>query len=279
MSGAPSRAEWGGDERVLTPSDLRDSVSPDMHADAQLRIEPAPEILDGARRWLEAARGGLGSEFLAAYLTGSVLTQGFDAEHSHVNVLVVARELPATVLDSVARALPARKKRPFYEALFFTRRQIEKSLDSFPIEWIEILERHLRLDGEDVLTGLTVPRANLRLQLEHELRAKHLQLRQEYLYSGLDAEILTRALRSRASSFAALFRTLLRLQGESAPADSLKVYDRVATLYGLDPQGLLSAHLVRYSTRSWKLEEIRAHYLRFMNEIDRVVDILDDLRV
>ncbi len=112
-SGAPSRADWGGGRCVLTPSDLRDSVSPHMHADAQLRIEPAPEILDGARRWLEAARGGLGSEFLAAYLTGSVLTQGFDAQHSHVNVLVVARELPATVLDAVARALPARKKRPF----------------------------------------------------------------------------------------------------------------------------------------------------------------------
>src|SRR5438477_3876399 len=143
-----------------------------MHADAELRVDPAPEILEGARRWLEAVRSGAGAEFLAAYLTGSVLTRSFDPKHSHVNVLVVARELPGTVLDALARAMPPQKKRPRYDGLFFTRRQIEKSLDSFPIEWTEILERHLRIDGQDVLSGLEVSRDNLRLQLEHELRAK-----------------------------------------------------------------------------------------------------------
>src|SRR5207244_921574 len=114
---------------------------------------------------------------------------------------------------------------------------------------------------------------------EHELRAKHLQLRQSYLHSELRADKLTAALRARASSFAALFRTLLRLQGEAPPAEIVQVYERLAALYGLDPQGLIAAHLVRYSRRSWKLDEIRGHYLSFMNEIDRVVAILDDLRV
>jgi hypothetical protein len=250
-----------------------------MHAHAELRIEPAPEVLEAARHWVAAARSSLGSEFLAAYLTGSVLSQGFDPRHSRVNVLVVARALPAGILDRVARGMPQPRKRPFFDGLFFTRRQIEKSLDTFPIEWLEILERHLRLEGEDVLTGLEVPRANLRLQLEHELRSKHLQLRQAYLHSGLKAEGLTHALKARASGFAALFRTLLRLRGETTPAETIKVYDRVAALYGLEAQGLLSAHVVRYSERRWKLDEIRGHYLRFMNEIDRLVDHLDDLKV
>src|SRR5215468_11208546 len=144
-----------------------------MHADAELRVEPPAEILGGARRWVEAVRASLGSEFLAAYVTGSVLTRGFDPKHSHVNALVVARELPATVLDAVARAMPVQKKRPRTDGLFFTRRQIEQSLDAFPIEWTEILERHLLIEGEDALAGLAVSRGNLRLQLEHELRAKH----------------------------------------------------------------------------------------------------------
>src|SRR5204862_118557 len=86
-----------------------------MHADAELRVDPAPEILEGARRWLEAVRSGAGAEFLAAYLTGSVLTRSFDPKHSHVNVLVVARELPGTVLDALARAMPPQKKRPRYD--------------------------------------------------------------------------------------------------------------------------------------------------------------------
>ena len=250
-----------------------------MHADADLRVEPAPGTLEGARRWVETIRGGAGAEFLAAYLTGSVLSHGFDPRHSNVNVLVVARDLPPSTLDTLARALPQQKKRPRYDGLFFTRSQIEKSLDAFPIEWTEILERHLLIAGEDTLAGLQVSRDNLRLQLEHELRAKHLQLRQAYLHAAMNAPALTEALQARASSFATLFRTLLRLQGEAPAAETVKVYDRLAELYGLDPQGLMSAHLVRYSERSWKLEEIRAHYLRFMNEIERVVGILDDLKV
>ena len=126
---------------------------------------------------------------------------------------------------------------------------------------------------------MDVPHANLRLQLEHELRAKHLQLRQAYVHSGLKPDALTHALRTRASGFAALFRALLRLRGEPAPAEVIQVYDRVARLYGLDAQGLLSAHVVRYSQRGWKLEEIRGHYLRFMNEVERLVGTLDDLKV
>src|SRR5512135_2403306 len=98
-----------------------------MHANSELRIEPAPEIREGARRWLESIRGALGPEFLAAYLTGSVLSQSFDPRHSHVNVLIVARALPPEALHAVARVMPAPKKAPHFDGLFFTRRQVEKS--------------------------------------------------------------------------------------------------------------------------------------------------------
>jgi hypothetical protein len=152
-----------------------------MLSQSELRIEPSPEIVDAARRWLEQPRAALGPEFLAAYLTGSVLSQGFDPRHSRVNVLVVARDLSVDRLDAVARAIPSPAKGATIEPLFLTRRQIEKSLDVFPIEWLEMQERHLRLEGEDVFGGLEVPVTYLRLQLEHELRGKHIQLRQAYL--------------------------------------------------------------------------------------------------
>ena len=47
--------------------------------------------MDRARRWLAPVRAALGPDFVAAYLTGSVLTEGFDPKHSQINVLVVAR--------------------------------------------------------------------------------------------------------------------------------------------------------------------------------------------
>src|SRR6266850_4472490 len=175
----------------------------------EYRIEPPQELLAAARAWLEPVRRELGGEFRAACLTGSVLTQGFDARHSKINILVVARALEPETLDRLRLSMPAPRKAPYFDPLLLTRHQIEHSLDSFPIEWLEIKERHLILEGEDVFGQLEVPNTYLRLQCEHELRARHIRLRQAYLVSGKRTSLLLDALKASASSFATLFRTLL----------------------------------------------------------------------
>jgi hypothetical protein len=245
----------------------------------ELRIEPSAEILDATRAWLAPVRAALGPEFLAAYLTGSVLTQGFNPKRSGVNVLVVARELPPATLDALMDVLP-QQRRPFrIEPLFLTKRQIEASLDTFPIEWLDIQEGHLRLEGEKVFEAFEVPRTHLRLQCEHELRGKNIQLRQAYLFSKRKPAELEARLSAMASPFAALFRTLLRLREESPPASHAAVIERVADLYGLDAKGLLSAHLVRYSGGAYRGAEVVEMYRRFMVEIDRLVAAIDQLPV
>jgi hypothetical protein len=245
----------------------------------ELRIEPSPEILQSVRDWLAPVRTALGGDFLTAYLTGSVLTQGFDPRRSRINVLVVARQLDLALLDTLRQAIPATRKPPHFDPLFLSRIQIEKSLDVFPIEWLDVQERHLRIEGEDVFESIEVPRTYLRLQCEHELRGKHIQLRQAYLASGGDPAELGRVLRDKASSFATLFRTLLRLHGETPPADSGKVIARVADLFHVDAQGLLVAHLVRTSGRRYPAAEMTALFRKFLAEIDRLVVAIDQLRV
>jgi hypothetical protein len=250
-----------------------------MLTHGERRIEPAPETLDAARRWLEPVRTALGSEFLAGYLTGSVLTQGFDPKRSRINVLIVARELAGETLEALRRVLSDSGDPKRFDPLFLTRAQIEKSLDVFPVEWLEIQERHLRVEGDDVFQSLEVPRTFLRLQCEHELRGKHIQLRQAYLLSGKSPAELERVLRSTASSFATLFRTLLRLREEPVPADNAQVIERLADVFRLDARGLLGAHLVRYSGRKYKPDEMLPIYSGFLHEIERLVTTIDQLRV
>jgi hypothetical protein len=249
-----------------------------MLTESGSRIEPSPAVLEAARRWLEPVRRALGGEFLSAYLTGSVLTAAFDPRRSRINLLIVARSLDAGVLDSVARAIPETKRAPHFDPLFLTRRQVEESLDVFPIEWIEIQERHLLLEGEDVVAPLDVPRTNLRLQLEHELRSKHIHLRQTLLAAKKPA-VLERALHGSASSFAALFRSLLRLRGEVPPAETARVYERVADVFQLDAPALLVPHLLRHSEPGSKRAEIPARYRSFLAALDRLIDAIDELRV
>jgi hypothetical protein len=250
-----------------------------MHARTLARIEPSREIMAATRQWLAPVRSALDREFIAAYLTGSVLTQGFDAAHSEVNVLVVSRHLSSATLDAVAGAIHERKQAPHFAPLFMTERQIEKSLDSFPIEWTEIQEQHLLIEGHDVLGNLQVPRTYLRLQCEHELRAKLILLRQSYVLSGARADRLEPVLRSTASGFSTLFRTLLRLAGESPPADNAQVVERVADVHGLHAEGLLGAYLVRVGPRRYKGHEVVSIYRKFLIEIERLVGVIDGMQV
>jgi len=249
-----------------------------MSSIRELRIEPPAPILEATRQWLAPVREALGGDFLAAYLTGSVLTQGFDPKQSRVNILVLARELPAEAVDRLGPAIPRDgRKRPAFEPLFVTLRQMEKSLDAFPIEWLEIQERHLLLEGEDVVATLKVPRTYLRLQCEQQLRGKLLHLRQGLLAHWDDDKALGDLLAGSASSFAALFRTLLRLRGETTPADTPKVIERVADLYRLEAQGLLAAHLARYA--GLRPGTARPMTRGFLAQIERLIVAIDELSV
>lgn len=244
------------------------------------RTAPAPEILDAARAWLTPVRQALGGEFLSCYLSGSVLHHGFDPAKSGVNLLALVRTLDITMLDRVAAAIPPSGRRgPRIDPLILTERQMRASLDAFPIEWTEIEEVHLLLEGQDVLADLRVPRDNLRLQCEHELRTKLLTLRQAYLQAHGEATGLEAVLRSAASSFATLFRTLLRLRGEEPPASTPKVVERVSDLYQLDARALLEAWQVRFEPRKLRSDEMRDLYRRFVVQIERLVDVIDTLRV
>lgn len=249
-----------------------------MSLATEMRIEPSQDVLAATRRWLQPVRAALGTEFAAAYLTGSVLTRGFDSRHSHVNVLIVARSLDMSRLEALGAAI-AHRGRPVFEPLFVTRQQIESSLDVFPIEWLEIQERHLRLEGDDVFNDLDVPRQALRSQCEHELRGKHLRLRQGYVLAYGHPGRLTSTLRASASGMATLFRTLLRLRGETPPADHAHVIERLADLFRLDAAALLGPHVLRYSTRRPKRNEIEAMYRKFLVELDRLIAAVDALRV
>jgi hypothetical protein len=251
-----------------------------MATRGELRIEPSAEVLSAARVWLGSVRPALEHDFVAAYLTGSVLTQGFDPKKSRVNMLVVSRSLSGEVLDAIANALPAPlKDGPHFEPLFMTESNIEKSLDSFPIEWLEIQERHLLLEGDDPVSRLQVTQSFLRLQCEHELRGKFIQLRQAYLQHHGQGPELERALAAAASGFAALFRTLLRMRGETVPATSAQVIERVSDVFEVDAQALLVAHLTRYGGHKHSAGEVAALYRRFLGALDRLILAIDTLRV
>lgn len=243
------------------------------------RPTPAPEVLSAARQWLAPVRERLGHDLVAAYLTGGVLQPDFDPQRRAVNVLVLVRELGLERLDSLASALPRASRPPHLDPLFVTLRQMERSLDVFPIEWTDLRERHWLLEGEDVLGSLVAPATHLRLQIEQELRGKHLRLVQAYLAGAERHERLHAALSDAASGFHTLFRALVRLNGEPTPPTFEALVERVAAIHGLDAVALGGPQRLRAAGRAPSADETRAVFRAFLAQVERLTASVDGLRV
>ena len=66
----------------------------------------------------------------------------------------------------------------------FTLEEMRRSADVFAVEFLDIKQRHRLLPGEDFLAQVDVPMHQHHLQVERELRAGVIRLRQAFLRSG-----------------------------------------------------------------------------------------------
>ena len=101
--------------------------------------------------------------------------------------------------------------------LLLTEHEVQTSTDCFAIEFHDIREHHRILYGRDVISPWKSIDSFYRAQVEHELRAKLLRLRQKASGILSDKDVLRRLLVDSVSTFCVLFRHALILHGVEAP--------------------------------------------------------------
>lgn len=240
-----------------------------------LELAPSEAVLVAARQWLAPVQRFLGADLVTACITGGALQRDFDASRSRINLLVVTRDLPIGRLDALAAILPRPRKGAAIDPMVLTLEQVQRSRDVFPIEWLDVRERHFTLTGEPLFETIEVPPKKLRLQIEQELRGKHLRLVQAYLASAERPADLHATLAASASGFHTIFRALVRLHGEQAPGTHDGIVTRLAELHGLDAAALGGARRMRDLSRAPGADETRATYRAFLAQIERLTHVVD----
>jgi predicted nucleotidyltransferase len=192
--------------------------------------DPAVVAAEAAREY----QACYGDALLSAVLYGSAAGADFDPGRSDVNLLLVLRRVS---LEELARSAAVQKrwlKRRVTRPLFLDPPYVERSLDAFPVEFLNLKLQHRVLLGADLLSPLTIRREHLRLQIERELKGKRLHLFQAWL----EARESSRRLRELAGlslrDFAALFRALLYLREMQVPSTRAGLFAAVETTCGLE---------------------------------------------
>ena len=227
---------------------------------------------------VERLQKAYGDSLISVVLYGSAVTGDHHAKYSDFNVLCVLREITARELAASEPVFRWWREQGSPSPLLLTEREIETSTDCFAIEFRDISRHNRVLFGKDVMAELALDNTFYRAQVEHDLRAKLLRLRQKSCGTFSDADLMRRLLLDSISTFCALFRHALVLHGAPPPVTKREVIAAAREKFGFDPasfETLLDIREGRRKAREMKPEELLGPYLAGISVVIEAVDRLE----
>jgi len=155
-------------------------------------------------------------KLLSVILYGSAAAGDHNEKFSDLNVMCVLTQVTPAELAASEPVFKWWRDLGNPAPLLMSEIEVRTSTDCFPIEFHDMQERRRVLYGKDVIDGLVIDRSFYRAQVEHELRAKLLRLRQKAAGVLTDKPALLRLMLESVSTFCVLARHALLLSGIEA---------------------------------------------------------------
>ena len=225
--------------------------------------------------FVERIKQALPDQLRSVILYGSAAAGDHIEKSSDYNILLVADSLTTKELRAIAKPTRAWTRAGNPAPLMFTLDRLKRSADVFPIEILDMKQSHRILHGDDILPGIEVSRENLRLELEHELKGKLIQLRVRYLDTGGKPKLVAELMAQSLSTFLVLMRGTLRLFVDDVPRKKMDVIDALAERIELDWQIFRTIDKLR--TSSLKARDIEPDQLfeQYLTSLEQLVDSVD----
>jgi hypothetical protein len=227
---------------------------------------------------VDKLRNAYGERLVSVVLYGSAADGDHHPKYSDFNVLCVVSAITPRELRDGEAIFRWWREQGSPSPLLLTEHEIATSTDCFAIEFLDIQQQHRLLHGKDVISSLVVDRSFYRAQVEHDLRAKLLRLRQKA--SGLlsDPDFLRRLLLDSISTFCVLFRHALALHGVTVTARKREVITKARDHFGLDVvpfEKVLDVREDRLKPRELDPVALLGSYLEAIGKVIDAVDRLD----
>jgi hypothetical protein len=225
------------------------------------------EGLDAYRREVEAI---FGEELVSLTLYGGDAADDPSDGKGEIHVLLVVRNLRRGALAAYRAATPRFAKRRIPPPPIFTESFLKDSAAVFPLEFLGMKERRKVLSGTDVLASLVVDTANLRHQVEFELKGKLLSLRRMYC-STQGSRGLASLMRRTAGPVAVVARGLLLPSPDGAPHGKREIVAGIESRFGISlPRLREILGAADDASLTKRAEEI---FFEYLEEVERICAI------
>jgi hypothetical protein len=218
-----------------------------------------------------------GNRLVSVVLYGSGAGHDHSEKFSDLNILCVLSEVTPGDLGQSEPVFRWWRDQGNPAPLLMSEHEVQTSTDCFPIEFHDMTRQHRVLHGKDVVSSMIVDNSFYRAQVEHELRAKLLRLRQKASGVLSDKDLLRKLLADSISTFCVLFRHALMLKGHEARMKKRDVIAQAREVFGIDAapfEKLLDLREEKIKPRDLDPGPLLGPYLK---EISVVIDVVDGL--
>lgn len=216
-----------------------------------------------------------GCDLLSVTLYGSGAGSDYQPGKSDLNFLIVLTDAGIKRFGSAMDTVIKWRKRMVAIPLFMTKADILSSLDSYPIEFINMKISHRHVYGENTLDDLCFLPTHLRMQLERELKSKQLHLRSGFLASEGKAGKVKDLIGVSLNAFIALFIALLHLNNVPVPKGKRRIIEETSKVVAFDAAVFLKCADIREGARRFSDNEIGEVFAAYLEEIGRLCDTVD----
>jgi hypothetical protein len=218
-----------------------------------------------------------GERLLSVVLYGSAAAGELHGKYSDLNVLCVLKTIGPGELQSAEPVIHWWRSLENPSPLFLSEEELHNSTDCFAIEFHDIVECHKVLAGRDMVAGLAIDDSFYRGQVEHELRAKLLRLRQKAGGILSDKAMLLRMMAESVSTFCNLGRHALRLAGAAAPMHKREAIGACGRQFEIDPSPFYTLLDLREGVKKARDLDPSTLLAAYMQQIEALIGAVDRL--
>jgi predicted nucleotidyltransferase len=217
------------------------------------------------------------TSIISIFIHGSAASGDYRKGVSDINSGIVFKKMGIDELKKSLSIVSEGIKKGINTPLFFTREHISTSLDTFPIEFMEMKENHIIVYGEDLLSNINIDFSHIRFICEEQIKGKLIRMRQAYLEIGLRKKGIESLIKESFASLFPVFRSLLRLKGIAAGNGKKEDIISLGNAFGIDTGIMLDILADTRNDGKISGRDLESSFFLYLQQLEKLGDIADKL--
>ena len=232
-------------------------------------LSQLPEEVRGVlRRFLSQIKKIQPEHTIGIILYGSLARGEYVIGRSNINVCVFLKEITADYLGQCATFQNEWGKSKIIPPLLLTENDLQASVKLFPLEYGEMKDSHLLLDGQDLLGALPIDDQNLARQCQQEIFGNLIRLRQQCIEGMGKSEALFALLPISLTALLPCIRGLYRLLNKPVSPKYDGLLNQLQVYLEVDPNPFHEVWLLKRGMASPGTHEFPRLFQRYLVSLE-----------